>query len=128
MSSHSRVWQLTPAWVFFSLDVILTLAGQPTEYWAGDFSKVIETNPVALPILTYHPGLFVGLALVWDIFLGVVRWRFHGTWVTWLLTLIAFAHALGSCSWIIRATGWVGGVVYLIVASRFARWCWKRAE
>lgn len=127
MSSLSRLWLLIPTWLFLALDVTFTLTGQPKEYWAGDFATAIEVNPAALPILAFHPGLFACLAVGWAGTLGVVGFRSRGAWATWLLAGVAFAHALGGCSWIIRSWGWIVGVCYLAAASQFARICWNRA-
>ena len=41
------------------LDFALTLAGQPQEYWAGDYSRANELNPLEHALLLYHPLAFV---------------------------------------------------------------------
>jgi hypothetical protein len=43
------------------LDCVLTLAGQPTEYWKGDHTKVIELHPMLHQLLAYHPLAFVAV-------------------------------------------------------------------
>ncbi|WP_020472606.1 hypothetical protein [Zavarzinella formosa] len=124
-----RVWLVVPTWLFFAIDVILTLIGQPEEYWAGDYSTANEINPLAFLILTRSPWLFAGLSVVWGAILGVVVLWWRHPWTGWLAAGVAFAHVLGGGTWIIRAGPWGWGlaVIYLALASRFSRWCWRRS-
>jgi hypothetical protein len=46
------------------LDCALTLAGQPTEYWEGNHTKVIELHPLLHQLLAYHPLAFVAVKAV----------------------------------------------------------------
>jgi len=43
-----------------ALDYGLTLAGQPKEYWAGDYGRAHEMDPILHTLLVYHPLAFVG--------------------------------------------------------------------
>jgi len=54
------------------LDCALTLAGQPTEYWAGDHARVKEMTPILHQLLAYNPLAFVaGKAALLSAFIGM---------------------------------------------------------
>jgi hypothetical protein len=57
--SKDRLWLCLPVIVTCSLDVSLTLLGQPAEYWITSFRVVNEANPICHLLLTVHPLAFV---------------------------------------------------------------------
>jgi hypothetical protein len=61
----SRFWLNVPLVALFTIDIALTLRGQPDEYWAGDYQAVIEKNPIAYSVLVRGPEVFVVLVTVW---------------------------------------------------------------
>jgi len=129
MGVSRRVWLMVPTWLLMAADVALTLAGQTAAYWAGDHAAAVELNPVALVLLAVSPWLFVGLAVAWAAALGAgVLWWRHPC-AEWLAVGVAFGHALGGSSWLIRLGpwGWFPVVGYLVLASQLSRWCWRRS-
>ena len=125
-----RFWLVLPVALLFGLDVTFTLIGQPASYWAGDRRTANEANPFAYELLVLHPGLFVGLALAWTALLGAVIVRRTHRPSTALAMIVAIAHALGGSSWLLRSGDWglalAGG--YLVLASQFCFWCWRRGS
>ena len=125
-----RVWLFLPVAVLFALDVTFTLSGQPDSYWAGDRRSANEANPIAHELLIVDPLLFVGLALAWTALLGAVIVRWTHRLSTALAALVAVAHALGGGSWLLRSGDWgialAGG--YLVLASQFCFWCWRKGS
>src|SRR5690242_15677621 len=62
-----------PATLFCVLDGALTLEGQPTEYWSGDFSRVNEASPTFNHLLQIHPVAYTAGLVVWIfVFAGVI--------------------------------------------------------
>jgi len=125
---RSRLWLLAPAAILCAGDVVLTLLGQPSTYWAGAYSSALEINPVVHPFLRLGPWVFVGAATVWLAILSLpmVVWR-HPV-VGWAAVLFAACHAVGGASWLARSHPWglVLGCVYLFAAARASSWCWNR--
>ncbi len=119
-----------PPLTMFALDVALTLRGQPAEYWAGDYSRAVEANPLAWLILAVHPYLFLGLAIGWAVaFVALVT-----LWEHRLAKVVAFVltvgHAVGAASWLLRL-GWPGvaaAVGLMVAAERLLTWCWPRTQ
>ena len=124
-----RLWLLLPALGLYAADLGLTLTGQPAAYWGGDYSKAVEHNPLAYPILARHPVWFVGTGLAWAVVFStvIVLWRSRVS--DWIAVLLAFGHALGGSTWLARHGfgGLVLAIVYLAVASRVSGACWRRA-
>ena len=50
-----KLWLCIPAVVTGIFDSVVTLLGQPSEYWGRQFNHVSEFNPVAHLALTTHP-------------------------------------------------------------------------
>ncbi len=123
-----RVWLFLPVAALFALDVTFTLIGQPNSYWAGDRRSANEANPIAYELLVVDALLFVGLALAWTALLGAVIVRWTHRLSAALAMLVAVAHALGGSSWLLRSGEWgialAGG--YLVLASQFCFWCWRK--
>ena len=47
MTLPRRLWLCVPPLIFYLADVSLTLAGQPSAYWRGNYDAVREINPLA---------------------------------------------------------------------------------
>src|SRR5882757_1338277 len=83
-----------------ALDYGLTLAGQPKEYWAGDYGRAHEMDPILHTLLVYHPLAFVAVnaaltlvlvglilltprivATIFSIMTSLVHWAGASTWL-----------------------------------------------
>src|SRR5262249_39553961 len=53
-----RLWWCLPAIVLCAADGLLTLWGQPEEYWSGNYASIREGHPVAAWFLSLHPLAF----------------------------------------------------------------------
>ncbi|MFN7334154.1 MAG: hypothetical protein ACK5TC_03750, partial [bacterium] len=47
------------------LDIVLTLCGQSSAYWDGEFRDVTEASPAFATYLAIHPVVFVVAGLMW---------------------------------------------------------------
>jgi len=126
---HRRFWLLLPAWCLYAADITMTLVGQSSAYWNGDYAQASEENPIAHPLLAIHPCLFAAAAIAWAATFGsvVLFWRHRLS--DWLAILLALGHAVGGSTWIARHGwgGWVMAITYLIVAAWLAGSSWRRA-
>jgi hypothetical protein len=111
------------------LDNALTLLGQPPEYWAGDYTRCLEENPVLRWCLEHHPAAALAEGAVWVALVGaavfVLPWR-----AAKVVSLgVALGHVVGASSWLQQrlATYWVFPVV-LLGSAWMLVWTWERAE
>jgi hypothetical protein len=128
MGDSRRLWLLAPAAVTFVADVTLTLSGQPSSYWAGDYATAVEANPFAYPLLAFSPWLFATLAVFWMALLsGVILFWPHPA-SGWLAVVLTVLHAAGGSSWLVQLGWWgiVAAIAYLALAAHVTGWCWRR--
>lgn len=128
-SLSRRAWLLAPAAGLYIADVGLTLAGQPTEYWAGDSTSANEANPVARPLLVVGPWVFAALAVAWLAVVTAVVLLWRHRLAEWVAVVLTVGHAIAGGAWLARSGGWwvLAGCGYLAVATVVANWCWRRA-
>jgi hypothetical protein len=110
-------------------DAGLTLAGQGSAYWQGDYRTALEMNPIAYPLLAHHPATFAVYVMAWGIALCFA--------ILWcpprLAPVISFAacfgHAFAAAAWLWRAgiCGALVSLVWLLAASRVLALSWKQS-
>jgi hypothetical protein len=129
MVTRDRAWLVMPAWLWLAADVALTLAGQPNDYWKGDYTNAVEANPLAYPILARGPWPFLLLAAVWAMLIGVAVACLSHQLAGWFVFLAAVVHAVGGGTWLARlgSWGWALTLLYLLAASEVSWWCWRRS-
>lgn len=107
-----------------SFDVGFTLAGQPQDYWNGQYHSAIELNPIGHFFLVRHPYIFLSAALLWVLLLStlIVCWNHPAS--AWIAIVVAIAHTLGAASWMMRYGIWgiVPAGVYIAVAAHFCQY------
>ena len=104
------------------LDVTLTLIGQSPQYWAGDYSKAREGNPLAEPLLTWNPWAFAAAASAWVVALVVVLHFWKHRFAEWV-ALVAFAgHTFGGAAWILNLVPHGLAFAVLYVAAMIGLW------
>lgn len=126
---NARLWLCLSAAAPCLLDTAVTLQGQPSAYWQGDYSAAIEWNPLPRLLLWLGP---------WPFIVGVVAWILGFCLAICIVPrpmaiVIAFAaavlHGIGAGSWMFRY-GWIGSlaaVAVLIFVERLMNLCWLRA-
>jgi hypothetical protein len=129
MVTCNRAWLVVPTWLWLAADVALTLAGQPSAYWAGDYKSAVEANPLAHPVVARGPWPFLLLAGVWAMFIGVFVACLSHRLAGWFAVLAAVVHAVAGGTWLARlgGWGWALALLYLFVASEVSWWCWRRS-
>jgi hypothetical protein len=61
---RDRLYLYLPPLAMAPLDLVLTLWGQPPEYWAGAYT-LREGNPLAAQLLLIHPAAFLAAGVAW---------------------------------------------------------------
>jgi hypothetical protein len=128
--SHSmtrKLWLCLPPFQFAILDAGLTPHGQPDPYWAGDYSRPLELNPVGAWLLRQHPLTFALGTLSWALGFGTIILILPARPAFWLAVLLALGHGVGVASWLLRLgpTGFLLALLFLLAAERLARICWR---
>lgn len=128
MHRPSGLWLCLPPVVMALIDLTLTLTGQSSEYWAGDYHLAEEANPLARPFLIWSPFVFLGLGLIWVLafsafILLAPRWTAVFTSVA-----LTFSHSVGSSTWLWRLgpQGIILTIIVFVVAERLVDLSWKR--
>jgi len=82
------------------IDGSMTLVGQSSFYWAGNYLAVNEANPVFAGLLQVHPLAFVAGAVIWLIMLGTTIVVLPRTVALILSIAVTFGHTIGSGNWL----------------------------
>src|SRR4051812_10447905 len=86
-----------------ALDGSVTLYGQPSAYWAGDHSRVIEGTPGFRILLTHGPAAYIAGLTVWVLaFVGMIL-LLPSTLALAVCLQFTLGHAIGAFSWINRS-------------------------
>jgi len=124
----ARLWfGLPPAMVCLA-DVVLTLSGQPSAYWGGDYGAAVDVNPLALHALAWHPAAFGVGAAAWLVTVVAVLALVPAPWARALGLVVTFFHGVGAATWLVRwgVVGWVAAVALLVLAERLLAFSWAR--
>jgi hypothetical protein len=127
MDFHQRLWLAMPPVLLCVADAALTLWGQPREYWQGDFSRVLEFNPLGHVLLAYHPWAFaVGVAGYLAIFL-ILTQLLTRRWMILLTFALSIGHVIGGAGWLAREgiTGCLLALCFIIAAERLVGLSWR---
>src|SRR5215470_1761957 len=95
-----RAWLCLPPLLCYTLDVTLTLAGQPSAYWGGERGAVHEANPLARWLLAQHPAAFPVAALGWAAVFVLVLALWRARLAVFLAFCLTLFHAVGAASWL----------------------------
>ncbi len=126
-----RAWLCLPPLVFLTLDVAITLAHQPAEYWQGRPETLIEANSIVRIVMLHGPTAAIAGALVYALIfsLALLFWRSPLVFV--LAFLLTLGHAVGAGSWLLFRHG-IGGGALAVVVLAGGNWLlgysWRRAS
>jgi hypothetical protein len=125
----AKLWLCVAPTALSFLDTALTLWGQAPEYWAGDYTRCREGNPVLRWCLEQHPAAALAESAAWVVLFGaavlVLPWRAAKV----LALAVALGHVVGASSWLEDRLGtyWVYPGVLLGCAWMIV-WTWERAD
>ena len=124
----NHFWLLVAPVVVTLLDMVVTLAGQPSSYWAGSYSTAVEGAPQGKWLLTAHPVLFIVGILVWIALFGaaiLVLPRFFSLVLSLAVTM---GHSWGANTWLADLVGYWACIALFIVAAILTVWTWGRSK
>jgi hypothetical protein len=102
---RNALWLLLPPIALCSLDLGLTLYGQSTDYWAGNYSAVSEGSPSFAHYLSIHPLMFAGAGLLWMAFFSAVILLLPEKLALTLSIGVMLGHMAGAASWLMYRFG-----------------------
>lgn len=95
-------WLLVlPPVIEFLVDIVLTLRGQPADYWKGTVACVLEANPIGFYLLSVHPGAFIAAAAAYAVLFTLAIFSLPERWAFLLSLGLVIAHASGTNSWLL---------------------------
>src|SRR5262245_55568262 len=94
-----RLWWCLPVTVFCAADGLLTLWGQPPDYWSGGYSQVREGNPLAAWLLTVHPLAFAASGVPYLVLVVGVVLMLPRRWAAAVALGVTAAHAFAVGVW-----------------------------
>ena len=124
------MWLVLPPMAASVVDVTMTLVGQGSRYWSGDFGTVDEFNPLARLLLAWHPGAFVAAAGAWWVALLVALFRLNPRLSLAIAFIVTFLHGIAAAGWMVRLyeiPGAVVAVLFLIALERLLSRSWTNA-
>jgi hypothetical protein len=122
-----------PPLVLASLDAALTLAGQPPEYWRGDYARVNELSPTFNQLLAIHPLAFVAGFIGWLLAFTCLILLFPRTLALATSIAVAIGHTWGATTWLLYRFDYgyqACNALFILTAIALAvgiRWTWGNA-
>jgi len=100
-------------------DVGLTLHGQPSSYWQGDYDSAIEGNPLARWFLEIHPLAFGAIVVGWIVCFSFLILVLTRGWSRLTYHAILFGPTVGATLWLLRVEAFglicAGAFVLIVV-------------
>jgi hypothetical protein len=124
-----RPWLCVAPLVLCAFDLAVTLAGQPIEYWQGDYAVGLEGNPLARPLLLTGPVTFTLAVAAWALAFSLLVTHWRHSFAVVIAFLVTLGHAVCAGTWLMRAgvLGFLLAVLLLVAAERLLDWTWRRA-
>ena len=98
---YHQLYLAIPTLFFLLCDFAITLAGQPSEYWAGDYSHTNEGAPFWRMMLEGGPFMFCVAGIFWMILILTVCLLTPRLLTIWVTSCLTFGHYLGLSSWLL---------------------------
>jgi hypothetical protein len=126
--ASGRSWLCCAPVALIALDVGLTLAGQPPEYWQGQYQTARELNPPARWALSQHPALFAAAGLLWAGAVSALVLRLPRGLARAAALGVVCGHTAGAASWLVAggAAGCALAALLFALAYRLLGWSWRR--
>lgn len=106
---------LIPCLFLWLFDVILTLVGQSSEYWAGNLSEAKELNPLFLLFLSKGPDIFLVATATYILILVVILFIIPLRISILTAFIFSIAHLIGVTGWILQINGRMVGIILSIL-------------
>lgn len=91
-------------------DLTVTLSGQSSEYWSGNWAAVTEGNPIPRWLLTQHPLALCGGIAVWIALFCTAIIRLSPQPSRVVAFVVMLGHATAASTWLMNIRPW--GILY----------------
>ena len=105
-------------WLF---DLIATLLGQSSEYWAGNFSEATELNPLFLYFISKGPAIFLVASFAYILFLVIILFLIPLRIAILTAFIASIVHLIGATSWMLQINCKMIGIILSILLFIFAK-------
>ena len=102
---RNRLWLCLPFLVIFLVDAGITLACQPSQYWAGDRTFINEMFPLFAWGLAKGPSVFALLCAMWVLAFSVVIMVIPRLLAEILSLSLVSGHTWGTMTWLVNRIG-----------------------
>lgn len=128
-TARNALWLLVPPTAVCLLDFGLTLAGQSSVYWGGDYTAVNEVSPSFAYYLTVHPLAAVAAGLLWITFFSAIILLLPETLALIVAIAILFGHTFGALSWLMfRFHSYQASNLLFLVSSALVVFAFKKGQ
>jgi hypothetical protein len=97
-----KLWLCLPPLLICFVDQVVTLRGQPAEYWAGDYLKALEGSPQGLWLLQRHPLAYVAAAFGYMLAFSGAILLLPRLLAQTLAVGMVLGHSWGAATWLHR--------------------------
>ena len=122
-----------PSMLFAAMDYSLTLFGQSTEYWSGQFSHVNKALPFMSFLLRIHPVAYVAGCFMILFCLATFILLLSDTLALIVCMAASLSNTIGVSTWLLRyphglqlCSGFI--LISALVLALCLRWGWRPAR
>ncbi len=94
-----RLWWFLPVALFAGVDGLITLWGQPSEYWSEGYFQIHEANPLGYWLLSIHPLVFAAAGVPYLLLVASTILILPKRWAIGVAVVLTGSHAFGVCAW-----------------------------
>ena len=123
-----------PPLVLCAIDQTITLAGQSSSYWSGNYADANEVNPLFNWLLQQHPLAFEAGILAWILLFGAVIMVLPRRAAMAASIAIVLGHTWGTATWLclkIHHGYWIALGLFLasaiVIVLTWEKYCGKGA-
>lgn len=108
---------LIPAFWACSLDLIITLLNQPSEYWYGNLKIYREGNPLVEILMKNHiSGIFI-FVILWLLTIIFIGYFLSPKSLRTLTLFVLVAHTFGASTWLVEIFGFWSAICLFLINS-----------
>jgi hypothetical protein len=123
-----KLWLCVAPFTSCLLDKSMTLLGQPARYWAGDYAKYYEGNPITAYFLARNPAAYLVYTLVQFILYGLIIMLLPKRLAMITALAITILHFTGAATWIWLSWKYEGLIIPVLafLMAGLVVWTWAR--
>lgn len=128
-TARRAFWLLVPPTAVCLLDYSLTLAGQSSSYWGGDYTSVNEGSPSFAYYLTVHPLVAVAAGFLWIAIFSTIILLLPETIALIVAIAVLFGHTIGALTWLMfRFHSYQACNLLFLVSSTLVVFAFKKGQ